>query len=185
MLRFRKLRRGEYGYVDDMRTSIREGSIVALGILLTLIALGLFLRCFRYVCAKILNDTSGSHYAGQTASANHLMFLRTRALLADHNEHGDERSHFEALAASALDKLEESLHRDYRVITYLLQNAAEFVGFRPQRLMLMMYFWLLRLWYRILRSFSCRMSRAVVLEMASIVAHLAQYAGKRFIAQRA
>jgi hypothetical protein len=158
---------------------------VANGTLIALVAVWSFVRCIRYVCTKILKDTSGRHYAGQMASANHLMFMRTRALLAEGRDAEDGKPTIEALAGAALDKLEQSLDREYRVVTYLLQNTTEFVEFRPQRFMLMTYFLLLRLWYRVLRTFSRRKSRAVVLEMSSIVAHLAQYAGRRFVAHRA
>ena len=75
--------------------------------------------------------------------------------------------------------------RDYRVVNYLLDHSTDFADLRPQRFILMLYYHLMRFWYRVLRGFSGKMSRDVVLQMALVVGHLAQYAGERSVTRRA
>jgi hypothetical protein len=160
-------------------------SIVAVTTLIVLISLGLLLYWFRYLCLLILRDTRGRNYQSQVASANHLTFPRAKALLSDRPHEAGPRSIVEPLAAQALDRLEASLDRDYRVVTYLLHNTAAYLDLRPQRFVLTLDFHLMRFCYRLLRGISRQMAKRVVFEMAVIVGHLAQYAGERIVQRRA
>jgi hypothetical protein len=158
-----------------------------LNVIIVVISLALFVYWFRYMCIMILRDRGGRNYAGQIASANHLMFLRAKALLADDDgiaEVGKDTQAISAqvLQAQALDRLEQSLDRDYRVVTYLLHNAAEYCRFRPvEQFVLTLDFHLMRICYRMLRGISHRLAKSAVLEMARIVGHLAQSAGERLV----
>ena len=149
---------------------------MAVNTFITLIVAGLLIYGFRLLCRLLLKNTTGRNYSGQIASANQLMFVRAKALL--------DRD-VAVLAPEQLDKLEASLDRDYRVVTYLLEHAAEVLDVRPQRFMLTADFHLMRVWYRVIRSVSRTMAKMVVLEMALIVAHLAHEAGERLVARRA
>ena len=141
-----------------------------------------FLYCFHYMCVLILRDRGGRNYAGQIASANHLMFPRAKALLADDDQGDAAPDHAEILPLDSLDRLEQSLDRDYRVVTYLLNNAAEYCWFRPaEQFILTLDFHLMRICYRMLRNVSLRLAKNPVLEMARIVGHLAQSAGERLV----
>lgn len=139
----------------------------------------LFLYCFHSMCRMILRDRGGRNYAGRIASANHLMFLRAKALLADDDiDVTDEH----ALPPQSLDGLEQSLDRDYKVVTYLLDNAAEYCLFRPvEEFVLTLDFHLMRICYRLVRGVSHRLAKSAVLEMALIVGYLAQSAGERLV----
>ena len=142
----------------------------------------MFLYCFRYMCLTILRDRGGRNYAGQIASANHLMFPRAKALLADDDGSDAAADHAEILPVDSLDRLERSLDRDYRVVTYLLNNAAEYSWFQPAaQFILTLDFHLMRICYRMLRNVSPRLAKNPVLEMALIVGHLAQSAGERLV----
>jgi hypothetical protein len=128
----------------------------------------------------ILRDRGGRRYARQVASANQLMFLRAEALLADGvgdeiPTPGDE--------AIRLNILEKSLDRDYRVIAYLLHNAAECRWFQTfEHFVLTLDFQLMRVSYRAFRGLAPRLAKNAVLEMAAIVEAMAQSAGERLVA---
>jgi hypothetical protein len=147
------------------------------------VTFALFLYWFRYMCLLILRNQGGRNYAGQVASANHLMFMRAQALLDD--EDRGETANGGGSPALSLDRIEEYLDRDYRVLTYLLRNAAEYCGFRPERMVLTVDFLLMRVCYRVLRGVSTHLARRVVLEMALIVNHLARYAGEVLVDRKA
>ena len=144
-----------------------------------IVSLALFLYWFRYTCLLILRERAGRNYAGEFATANHMIFLRAKALLVDDGEltasENSRRSTFQKL-----DKLERSLDHDYKVVTYLLHNADEYNWYQPVvQFLLTLDFHLMRMCYRLLRGISQRAAKHVLLEMAKIVAYLAQSAGER------
>jgi hypothetical protein len=157
-----------------------RGSFVAANTVTVVVTFAVFLGWVRYVCLQILRNHAGRNYAGQIASANHLMFMRAQAMLGG-DDYRSETTTGEDIAAPSLDRIERSLDRDYRVLTYLIRNAAEYCGFRPERVVLTVDFHLMKVCYRILRGISTRMARSVVLEMALIVNHLARYAGEALV----
>jgi hypothetical protein len=156
-------------------------------VIIVAVSFALFLYWFRYMCLMILRDRGGRNYAGQIASANHLMFLRAKALLAEEEDfaatsQGSQAVSAQVVQSQTLDSLEQSLDRDYRVVTYLLNNAAEYCWFRPaEQFVLTLDFHLMRVCYRMLRGVSHRLAKSAVLEMARIVGYLAQSAGERLV----
>lgn len=86
----------------------------------------------------------------------------------------------ESLAAP-LEKIHRSLDRDYRLLTYLLQHVSSDTasGHSLENRILMIDFRLLSVWYGLTRRFSSQRARGALLEMASIVGHLANTMGER------
>jgi hypothetical protein len=114
------------------------------------------------------------------------MFLRAKALLDSHGQEADFDPRRSDVEPQTLDILAQSLDRDYRVMTYLLRNAAEQCRFQAvEYFVLMVDFHLMRTGYRTLRGFSPRMAKNALLEMALIVRYLAQSAGEQLIARKA
>ena len=110
------------------------------------------------------------------------MFLRAEALLTG----GDEAIKHDTPAQEArtLDILAQSLDRDYRVIAYLLHNAAEYRWFQTlEQSVLALDFQLMRASFRMFRGVSHRLAKNAVLEMAAIVRSMAQSAGERLVAE--
>ena len=139
-------------------------SLLIIGVSLTL-----FLYWFRYTCILILSAKTSRDYATQIASANHLTFRETHETLMD-------ESH-----TAPLEKMHQSLDRDYRLLTYLLQHVSgdTVAGGSLENRILMIDFRLLSVWYALTRRFSSQHARAALLEMASIVGHLANAMGER------
>jgi hypothetical protein len=160
-------------------------SAVVTTTLIIVISFGLLVYWFRYLCLLILRDSGPRNYEKQVASANHLMFPRAKAVLGDRHDPVHAHVAVEPLAAQTLDTIQASLDRDYRVVTYLLHNTAAYLDLRPQRFVLTLDFHLMRLCYRVFRGISRHLAKRVVLEMAVIVGHLAQYAGERLVERRA
>ncbi len=133
------------------------------------VSLTLFLYWFRYTCVLILSAKTSRDYTAQIASANHLTFRETRDTLMDESY------------TAPLEKIHRSLDRDYRLLTYLLQHVSSDTasGHSLENRILMIDFRLLSLWYGLTRRFSSQRARGALLEMASIVGHLANTMGER------
>jgi hypothetical protein len=155
---------------------------VAVNTVITLVSLSLFIFWFRYMCLLILRERGGRNYAGEVATANHLVFMRAKTLLADEAEVDDAQP----MSVTTLDTLEHSLDRDFRVVTYLLRNASDHCRVRAiEQFVLMLDFYLMRGCYRALRDVSRPTAKGALLEMTLIVSYLAQSAGQNSIARRA
>lgn len=130
----------------------------------------LFVYWFRYTCMLILSTKSGKDYAKHVATANHLSFLDTR----------DRLSAADA-TPTPLDGLHRSLDRDYRLVSYLLRHAAGYQsgGISLEHYLLRLDYKLMSAWYRLVRKVSSSLARGALLEMASIVGHLANNMGRR------
>ena len=139
-------------------------SFIIIGVSLTL-----FLYWFRYTCVLILSAKTSRDYATQIAYANHLTFRETCDTLMD-------ESH-----AAPLEKMRQSLDRDYRLLTYLLRHVSSenASGRSLENRILMIDFRLLGVWYGLTRRFSSERARGALLEMGSIVGHLANAMGER------
>lgn len=133
------------------------------------VSVTLFLYWFKYTCVLILSAKTSRDYATQIASANHLTFRETRDTLMD-------ESH-----AAPLEKIHQSLDRDYRLLTYLLRHVSSDTasGRSLENRILMIDFRLLSVWYGLTRHFSSQHARGALLEMTSIVGHLANTMGER------
>lgn len=138
-------------------------------ILIIGVSLALFLYWFRYTCILILSAKTSRDYATQIASANQLTFQETRDSLMDET------------AIAPLGKIRQSLDRDYQLLTYLLRHGSSDVspGRSLENRILMIDFRLMSIWYSLTRRVSNDRARHALLEMSSIVGHLANTMGER------
>lgn len=128
----------------------------------------LFLYWFRYTCLLILRAKTTRDYAEQVATANQLRFREVQSELS-------------LPAADHFDALRESLDRDYRVLSCLLQHAAEFEvrGYRLEQGMLKADYLLMKVWYALTRRIARSQARLALEEMTFIVGHFANTFGER------
>lgn len=76
-----------------------------------------------------------------------------------------------------LGPLERALERDYHVVTYLIQHAADLeLGSIENRLLILDYR-LMRVWSRITRTLAPVQSRRALVEMASVLSVLVHQMG--------
>lgn len=139
-------------------------------VFIIVVSLILFVYWFRYTCLLILSAQNSRNYAPQVANANQLSFIEVRSEL------------MQDAPLSPLEKLQRSLDRDYRVLTYLLRHAATYnvTGGRSiEERILMLDYQIMRGWYWLTRGFSASMARRALLEQASVVNHLANAMGER------
>jgi len=137
--------------------------------LIIVVSLTLFLYWFRYTCLLILSAKTSRDYTAQIASANQLTFLETQTSL------------LESSGLPRFEALHRSLDRDYRLLTYLLRHGSSDAspGRSLENRILMIDFRLMSVWYGLTRSVSSERARNALLEMASIVGHLANAMGER------
>ena len=138
-------------------------------ILIIGVSFALFLYWFRYTCLLILSAKTSRDYAAHIASANQLTFRETRDSLMDDS------------ALAPLDHIRQSLDRDYRLLTYLLRHGASEVapGRSLENRILMIDFRLMSVWFNLTHRVSTERARFALLEMTSIVGHLANTMGER------
>jgi hypothetical protein len=138
-------------------------SILIIGISLTL-----FLYWFRYTCVLILSTRTSRDYTAQIASANQLTFLETQTNLLEEEE------------TTSFAKIHQCLDRDYKLLTYLLQHGSSQGEERSlENRILMVDFRIMSLWYGMVQHISRAQARNALLEMSSIVSHLANAMGER------
>jgi hypothetical protein len=128
----------------------------------------LFGYWFRYTCLLILSARTTRDYAASVALANQLAFPEVQAQLRE-------------AASAELDRLKDALDRDYKVLTYLLKNAANSSDGQDalEKRMLEINYRLMQSWYSVSRRFSPSAASAALEEMASTVAHFANSMGER------
>lgn len=133
------------------------------------VSLTLFVYWFRYTCLLIVSAKTTRDYAGEIATANQLSFLTVREQLRSSAD------------LASLERLIGMLDRDYAVVTYLLEHASEakFSGDSLEQQMLRINYRVMRVWYRISRSFSLAQARQALDEMSLVVAHFANTMGER------
>jgi hypothetical protein len=127
----------------------------------------LFGYWFRYTCLLILSARTSKDYAAPVALANQLSFLQVQTNLRESN--------------SDLDQLMHQLDQDYKVLTYLLKNAANPSrgGDAVETRMLEIDYRLMRAWYSLSRRFSPTAAMSALDEMSQVVAHFANSMGER------
>ncbi len=137
-------------------------------ILVLTVSLILFLYWFRYTCLLILSTRPARDYAGQVAQANQLSFPAVREELQGE------------VQGAALSSLEASLARDFRLLNYLMRQAAEFPlkGLELEDRILLIDYRIMRAWYCLTRPFAVSRARQALAEMADIVAHFANAMGE-------
>ena len=128
----------------------------------------LFLYWFRYTCVLILRAKTTENYADEVATSNRLSFLEIQNRLEG------------AESTDALNRLHQSLDRDYQLLAYLLRHAAEFQvgGYAVERSMLKVDFCIMKAWYAVMRPISPSQARAALREMSEVVAHFANAVGE-------
>jgi hypothetical protein len=126
----------------------------------------LFGYWFRYTCLLILSARTTRDYAGAVAKANQLSFPEVQSMLREH-------------AVADLDRLKDSLDRDYKVLTYLLRHGANPSSGEDavEKRMLQIHYRLMRSWFAVSRRLSPAAAYRAVDEMASVVAHFANSMG--------
>ena len=140
-------------------------------VIITASSVALFAYWFRYTCLLILSAKTTRDYAASVASANQLGFLQVQSLLRDR-------------ASADLDRLKDSLDRDYKVLTYLLKHAATPSSGDDaiEKRMLEINYRLMGAWYGVCRRLSPTAARRALDEMSTVVAHFANAMGERSIA---
>lgn len=136
-------------------------------VVITASSVFLFGYWFRYTCLLILSARTSRDYAAEVAMANQLSFLEVQSMLRENN--------------SNLEHLKAQLDRDYKVLTYLLKNAANPSrgGDAIENRMLEVDYRLMRIWYSLSRSFSPAAAMSALDEMSQVVAHFANAMGER------
>jgi hypothetical protein len=139
--------------IEIVTTAIITGSSVIL-----------FAYWFRYTCLLILTAKPIRDYAGEIAEANQLGFRQVQSQLPQ-------------AASGDLDRLRDSLDRDYAVIASLLRNVEK----EPiiEKHMLAINYRLMSAWYGLSSRFSTQVARQALQEMSSVVAHFAGSIGEQ------
>ena len=120
---------------------------------------------FRYSCLLILSAESIRDYAADIAAANQLSFLQVQAELRDQQP-------------ADLNRLQASLDRDLKVVTYLIQNATQGEWGMEAR-MLKLNYRLMSTWCSVSQRFSPEAGRRALDEMSMIVSHFANSLGEQ------
>jgi hypothetical protein len=127
----------------------------------------LFGYWYRYTCLLILSTKTAKDYAGQVATANQMSFAVVQAQLSGG-------------ASADLDRLKQSLDRDYELVTFLLPNAAGTQGeHRLEDRMLQLDYQLMGACYKVSSRFSVSFAKSALEEMSMVVAHFANSLGER------
>ena len=124
---------------------------------------------FRYTCLLVLKTQTSKDYATDLAAVNDLKFAGVSELVVS------------GATSQELAALERSLERDYRLLTYLLAHTAgaNVGGLTLEQRLLVLDFWLMRMLFGLARLFAPPRARAVILEMAEVLNHLANAMGER------
>lgn len=127
---------------------------MVLSILIIIASLALFVYWFRYSCMLILRNRSEEASAATAVLDTRFSFSAVREQL---------KSEF------ALGPLEDSLERDYRVLTYLIQHASGLGLDSLEDRLLMLDYQLMRFVYRVTRTAAPLQARNALSEMACVV----------------
>jgi len=131
-------------------------------------SLVLFFYWFRYGCLLILSAETAHDYTEEVARANHLSFPTVQSMLRSEEEARD------------LDKLHQSLERDFTIISYLLRHTPVAGWQSPfEDDMLKIQHRVMSAGFRLTRSGLEKLALDALEEMALVVAHLANQLGER------
>ena len=132
----------------------------------------LFGYWFRYTCLLILSAKTTRDYAGEFAAAVELSFPGVQSQL---------RTEAVSNSPASLVALQDSLNRDYAVLTYLLKNVSDkSTGASSVEVrMLEIHYKLMGAWFSVSKSFSVTSAQRALEEMALVVAHFANAMGER------
>lgn len=101
-----------------------------------------------------------------------LLLLRNSTAISDRRFHFVEVQN-RLRSETALDPLQRSLDRDYRMLMYLVQHAPGLKISSVEDKLLVLDYRLMQAWYRVTRTAAPAQARRALSEMASILAVLA------------
>jgi len=119
-------------------------------VLIIAFSLVLFVYWFRYSCLLLLRRSADA----PVAAADRFNYVTVQQGLK---------------AGLALDPLRQSLDRDYRVLTYLLDHAAGLELERLEYHLLVLDYKMMQCWYRLTKSAAPQQARRALGEMADVV----------------
>jgi hypothetical protein len=132
------------------------------GVLIISVSLVLFLYWFRYSCLLLLRNTA-ERTAGRPVRDERFNVARVIC---------------ELQANGALDKLERELERDYSILVYLIEHAADLELASVENRLLILDYRLMRTWSHLTRTLAPVQSRRALTEMASVLSVLVQKMGE-------
>jgi len=106
-----------------------------------------------------------------------VMLLRSAQERGEMAKSADERFSVAAVQerlkiGGDLDPLEQALERDYHVVTYLIEHAADLELASIENKLLVLDYQLMRFWSRVTRTVAPQQSRKALAEMASVLSVL-------------
>ena len=126
-------------------------------LLILTVSVGLLAYWFRYCCLALLRNQNEQP---TLVPESRFSFLDVQAQLQD--------------SAVDLDPLHQSLDRDYRIVSYLLQHAVGFGGPSVEQRLLQLDYKLMQAWYRLTRTAAPAQARKALWERATILGFLSQ-----------
>jgi hypothetical protein len=136
------------------------------------LSLLLLIYWFRYTCVLMLRTKPVRDYSKQVVAANQLNVFDVQSRLAAGAPDG---------TVQHLDELEQMLDRDYRLLMYLMEHAANFktAGYELEQTMLKLNYHIVKRCYAVTRRFSIAQGSRRLSEMAAIITHFANLMGER------
>jgi hypothetical protein len=119
---------------------------------------------FRYSCILLLRNFSDQPVLAKGIEDNRFSLAEVQGRLKSDSE---------------LDPLWQSLDRDYRMISYLLQHAPGLGLQSFEDRLLVMDYKVMQRWYQFTRTVAPLQARAALVEMASVLSVLAQKIGEQ------
>ena len=147
----------------------------------------LFLYWLRTMCVMLLRAQTSRDYTREVAAANRLSVLEVRDELNDllPAEESDSMRPLrgEKIAVGKLDRLCGLLHRDYAIVTGLLQHTARaaFGDSSVEEWMLRTNYQLVRFWFQLMKRIAPQQAVLSLHEMARTVSHFADSMGERAV----
>src|SRR5947207_2183860 len=123
------------------------------GIFIIAVSLILFVYWFRYSCVMLLRNAAE----------------RAGALTVDDERFSVAKVMERLKTERELDPLERALERDYHVLTYLIEHAADLELASIENRLLLMDYKLMRIWSHLTRTAAPEQSRRALAEMASVL----------------
>jgi hypothetical protein len=120
-------------------------------VLIIAFSLVLFVYWFRYSCILLLRSRADQSFADTSERFNYANVQQGLR------------------AGMELDPLHRSLENDYRILTYLLEHAANLQLEQLEYRLLVLDYKLMQGWYRVTRSVSPKQARSALTEMADIL----------------
>ena len=133
-------------------------------ILIISFSLVLFVYWFRYCCALLLRSSEEQLVSTPVPADTRFGVAGVMERLRTEEE---------------LDRIHQTLNRDYRVFTYLVQHAAGLELSSIEDRLLLLDYRLMQLWYRITLTAAPRQAREALSQMASILNVLVRKMGQQ------